>query len=510
MSQRYFTLTIILAALKLVLPFLLQDPAWELHRDEYLYYEQGRHVDFGYLENPPMICLLAWISSLFGGSFFWIKLWPVLFGALTLLVVAQMIRALGGGLYALLVAGLGMIFTAYLRIHFLFQPNSLEIFFWTLAAYFLVLFINTRHNKYLYLLSTALALGWWSKYSVLFFIAALIISLLLTRYRKLFLRGEFWKAAGLGLLMVLPNILWQYTHNWPLVHHMDELRETQLRYINRSDFIKEQILLLLPVLFVWIGGLIWFLRRREYKVLGLIYLSVVVLLMLGSGKGYYTLGAYPMLLAAGGVWLERATVKRRWLRYVNISIILILSLPFVPILLPMQKPAVMAAFNQKYKLEGLGILKWEDQQNHPLQQDFADMLGWQALAQKSERIFNQLPPAVQQHTVVYSRNYGQAGALKYYAQSEEFRSKVFTDNGTFLLWIPDSLYFEHLLFIGRHLPDPDDEVFQHFRQVTVMDSINNPLSRQYGDKIILFQGADSLAHRLANKGLREMKQKFDR
>lgn len=510
MSKQYFILTIVLAALKLVLPFLLQDGVWELHRDEYLYYAQGQHVDFGYLENPPMIGLLAWISSLFGGSFFMIKLWPALFGALTLVVVAQMIRELGGGVYALLVAGLGMIFTAYLRIHFLFQPNFLEIFFWTLAAFFLLLFINTRHNKYLYLLSAALALGWWSKYSVLFFITALVIALVLTRYRRLFRRVEFWKAVGLGLLIVLPNVLWQYQHNWPLVHHMDELRETQLRHIDKSTFLKEQVLLLLPVLFVWIGGLIWYLRRRDLRIMGLVYLGVVALLMVGSGKGYYTLGAYPMLLAAGGVWLERASARRRWLRIANVSLILLLALPFVPVLIPMQKPAAMVAFNKEFKLDELGLLRWEDLQNHPLQQDFADMQGWREMAQKSERVYNSLPPHMKQGTVVYCRNYGQAGALKYYAKGEEFRSKVISDNGTHLLWIPDSLQFEHLLFVGRRMPDADDEVFRHFRQVRVLDSVSNNLAREHGTKIILFQGADTAAVRLANQILNEEKRRFGR
>lgn len=510
MNKQYFTITIVLAALKLVLPFLLQDPVWELHRDEYLYYAQGQHVDFGYLENPPLIGLLGWISSVFGGSFFWVKLWPALFGALTLVVVAQMIRELGGGVYALAVAALGMIFTAYLRIHFLFQPNFLEIFFWTLSAFFLVLFINTHHNKYLYLLSAALALGWWSKYSVLFFITALVIALVLTRYRRLFLRIEFWKAVGLGLLIVLPNILWQYQHNWPLVHHMDELRETQLRHIDKSTFLKEQVLLLLPVLFVWIGGLIWYLRHREFRVVGLSYLGVIALLMLGSGKGYYSLGAYPMLLAAGGVWLERTSARRRWLRIANVALILLLSLPFVPVLIPMQKPADMVAFNKEFKIEELDLLKWEDLQNHPLQQDFADMQGWKEMAQKSERVYNSLPPQVQKGTIVYCRNYGQAGALKYYAKGREFRSKVISDNGTHLLWISDSLQFEHLLFVGEEMPGPDDAVFRHFRQVSLVDSVTNTLAREHGTKIILFQGADTAAVRLANKSLDEEKHRFGR
>ena len=54
--------------LKLALPFILVHSAYELHRDEFLYLEQSRHLSLGYLENPPMIALLAFISNIFGGG----------------------------------------------------------------------------------------------------------------------------------------------------------------------------------------------------------------------------------------------------------------------------------------------------------------------------------------------------------------------------------------------------------------------------------------------------------
>ncbi|HVE60978.1 MAG TPA: glycosyltransferase family 39 protein [Chitinophagaceae bacterium] len=508
MRNNYSLIILLLAAIKLVLPFLLSHPAFELHRDEYLYYEQGQHLAFGYLENPPMIGLLAFMSSLMGGSFFWVKFWPALFGSLTLLTTAGIVKELGGNLFAQVIASLGILLTAYLRIHFLLQPNFLDIFFWTLSAYFLLRFINTKREKYIYLLCFALVLGWWSKYSVLFFVAALFISILLTKHRNIFQNKNFWFGAGLGILFILPNILWQYSHNWPLVLHMGELRDTQLKYINKGDFIKEQLLMLLPVLFVWIGGLIWLLKNNKYRIIGLMYLSVVILLMLGSGKGYYALGAYPMLLAAGGAWVERISVKRKWIRYAAVSLILIFAIPFIPILLPMQSPKNMAATNKKMRLEKLGLLKWEDQKQHPLQQDFADMLGWKQLAKKSENIFQQFPDSIKKNTIVYCRNYGQAGALIYYGTRDLFKKKVISDNGTFLLWIPDELYFKHLLFIGRRMPEKDDEVFQHFGKITIMDSINNPLSRQHGDKIIFFENGSDSVWQLAVSGLKEMKARF--
>ena len=509
MSKKIDPVIIFLAVLKLVLPFLLINSAYELQRDEYLYYEQGHHLALGYLENPPLIGLLSWLSSLAGGSVMAIKFWPGLIGAFTLLLTAAITRELGGGRFAQFLAALSMILTAYLRIHILYQPNCLEIFSWCLSIYFLVRYCNSQRNKYLYWLAFAIAMGWWGKYSILFLAIALVLAVILSKYRKLLLHKHFWMAFLMGIILIAPNIFWQWNHNWPLVHHMDELRDTQLKYINKGDFIKEQFLMLLPYLIVWIWGLAWLLKHKTYAIIAYIYIIFIGLLMFGSGKGYYALGAYPMLIAAGSVAIEKFSFNKHWFRYAITILVLILGLPVVPLLLPVYSPESMARFNKKYNIESLGLLKWEDQQNHPLQQDYADMIGWKELATKANNAYQQLPDSTKKTTVVYCRNYGQAGALKYFGPSG-FREKVISDNGTFLLWIPKDLTFENLLFVGSHMPGHDDVVFQHFKSVSVADSVTNDLSRQFGDKIIYFEQADSLALPLARTGLEEKKKQFRR
>lgn len=499
----------LLAILKFLLPFILVHPDWELHRDEFLYYQQGQHLAAGYLENPPLIGLMSYLSSLTGGSEFSIKFWPALIGAITLLVTTKLCSELGGGGFAKLLAALGIFFSAFLRIHYLFQPNMLDVLSWLLAAYFLVRYINRGRNADMYYMCITLALGCWGKYSVLFFIAAMAISIMLTPQRTMLLKKHFWLAVLTAFLVLLPNIIWQYRHNWPLLHHMEELRETQLRFLSKANFIKEQLLLLLPVLPVWMAGLYWLLRNGRYRVIGFIYLFVILLLLMSSGKGYYALGAYPMLLAAGGVCIE-GLVRKPWLRYSFTLLILAASLPLIPVLLPMQSPGAMPEFNRRYGLKEMGLLRWEDLQDHPLQQDFADMQGWKEMAQRAETVFQHLPAAIKDSTVVYCRNYGQAGALKYYAKTEAFRERVFCDNGTFLLWIPDDLRFRHLVFVGEDNPAADDEVFNHFAERLQVDSVRNPLSRSFGTRIILFRNADGQAAPLANKGLAEMKQRFNR
>jgi 4-amino-4-deoxy-L-arabinose transferase-like glycosyltransferase len=503
----YWPLIILLAIIKFILPFILPAAIYELHRDEYLYYEQGQHLALGYLENPPLISYMAMISSWFGGSEFVIKCWPALAGAATLILTCMLTAELGGNRFAQFLAGLGIMSGAYMRIHYLFQPNFLDIFFWTLAIYFLVRFINSGRSYLIYCMVFSLAFGWWSKYSILFMIIALLGGLLLTQHRKIFTKKHTWMAAGAGILLVVPNLVWQYLHNWPLIHHMNELRETQLGYISPFDFLKEQLLMLISFSPVWIIGLFWLLKNNKYRIVGYIYLLIILLLMFGSGKGYYALGAYPMLIAAGAVAWQNLSLKKIWIRPTLATLILVTMVLIVPALLPIWEPQQLAAFNKKNKVEN----KWEDQQLHPISQDFGDMLGWKELAVKSETYFQSLPDSIKTRTIIFCGNYGQAGSLKFYGRDKNFRDRVVSANGSFLLWMPSPFYFDHFMFVGEEKPSGERAVlFEHFEEVILVDSVTYPLSRQFGNKIFMYRNADSLAVRMANEGISALKKKFTR
>lgn len=512
-AKTTWALILALALVKFAIPFFLQHPVYELHRDEFLYLEQGNHLAWGYMEVPPMLSWLAYLTKLFGNTFFWVKFWPCLFGAFTLIITCRMVKEMGGGLYAILVAGICIIFTAYLRLNFLFQANFLEVFWWTLAAFFIIKYINSSKAKYLYLLGFAIGFAWLAKNSVLFFATGIAIGLLLTTYRKLYLDKHLYGAALLAFVIAFPNLLWQYNHNWPLLHHMDELRETQLKFINPAEFLMDQVLMFFAAFFIWIMGLIWLFTKKgkPYRLLAWIYLSIIVLLIASSGKNYYSLGAYPMLFAAGAVALQQWTASRlRWTRYIAVTVILFLTWVIAPMAMPIWEPASLAAFYKKRKLENMGFLKWEDQQNHSLPQDFADYLGWKEMTAKSEAFYNSLPKDKRDSTIIYCRHYGQAGALKYYGKEKAFTDKVITDNGSFLHWIPADLQFRHLVFIGSRMPGADDEVFQHFEKISVIDSVTYQHSRQLGDKIIFFEHIDAAGLKLAREGLERMKKEFRR
>lgn len=509
-AEAYWPLILLLAIIKFVLPLFLQSGYYELQRDEYLYYAQGQHLDFGFLENPSLISLLAGISSLFGGGEAWIKFWPCLFGSGTLILACLIAAELGGKIFAQFLAGLAIMCGAYMRANFLFQPVMLEIFCWTLSLYFLVRYIRNKDVASIYGLAFSLALGWWAKYSVLFLVVAVIFALLLTRQRTIFLRKHFWLAALLALIIISPNVWWQYNHNWPLIHHMKELRETQLQYVSPLEFLKDQLLMLFPVIFIWIGGLTYSIRWKELLPLAIVYITVIVLLMLGQGKSYYTLALYPAVLGAGAVAIEKLFTRLYWMRYVITAFILFISIRTIPILLPVWEPGRLAQFYREDSFGKVAGREWEDQQEHALPQDFADMTGWKELSQKAEQLYLTLPDTTRANTLIFCDNYGQAGALKYFGKDAIFQSSVISANGSFLLWMPHPLYFRHLIYVHAPEPDSDRRLFALFKDISVKDSVTNVYSRQFGNQVILLQNSIPGGDAMMSQVMEEMRSRFTR
>jgi 4-amino-4-deoxy-L-arabinose transferase-like glycosyltransferase len=486
------TLLYLLALVKFLLPFFLQHSSYGLHRDEFLYLAEGRHLAWGYMEVPPLLSLFAWLTHLFGDSQFWIKCWPSLFGALTMILAGEIILSLKGRAFAILLLFLSFALTGYLRMQFLLQANFLEIFFWTLMAYSLIRYIQDRENNWLFLFGISVGLGMMSKYSVAFYLVSLLTGLALTRQRRVFAQRDFYLAALISGLIFLPNLIWQITHHLPLVHHMKVLQETQLQYIDPMEFLKGQFILLLPCLFIWLTGLFWVSfssKENSYRFLGWSYAILILLLVLGHGKTYYAAGAYPPLLAFGAWRLEQFTsVRFKALRYVLVIIPLIIGYWFVPVLLPIFNPVKLSAFYEKENLSSTGLLKWEDLRNHPLPMDFADMLGWDEIARKTALAYESLDSNEKKHCFLFCDNYGQAGALNYYRKQYVY-PEPYSDDASFLYWLPDSLNIENLILVTDDKQEMQHAFVRDFNSAKLFDSITNPYARERGSLICIFKGA---------------------
>ncbi|WP_188815879.1 glycosyltransferase family 39 protein [Hymenobacter cavernae] len=498
-------LPLLFAVLKFISGFVLASRAYELHRDEYLYLDEGRHLAWGYLEVPPLIAAQAWVTQALGGDYFWVKFWPFLWGALTVYLVGRIAQKLGGGWFAVVLACVCYCVSGYARLNFLFQPNSFEVFGFTLCCYWLLSYMQEAKPRYLYYIGLGLGLSLLNKYTTFFFIAALLVALVLTPQRRVLASKHFWLAAALTLVLFSPSLWWQLAHGVPFLHHMSELHDTQLVNVSVAGFWKEQLLMCFPAVWVWVPGLLALFAYgplRMYRSLGLVYVVGLLILTMLHGKSYYSLGYYPVLFAFGAVWWEQLLQGFRYGALVRPALVLLpvlIILPVVPFIFTLYPPAYMQAISARY--QNLGITRWEDGKIHALPQDYADMIGWQELADKTYQAYQALPDSTRAFTLIKCDNYGQASAINYYNRHRDM-PLANSFNGSYLFWFPPqpAQPYRHLLLIGEGHPAA---LVPHFRELRQVGEITNPYAREKGTTILLGTDPDAAILELAQREYRE-------
>lgn len=486
MPKRSYLLLIALLIFKLAFHFFIVNPAYDLHRDEYLHLEQANHLAAGYLSVPPFTAFLSLLIKWLGGGVFWVRFFPALFGALTMLLIWKVVALLKGGWYAQLLAAVVFFCSAMSRINILYQPNSADILAWTLIFYLLILYIRDGRSQLLLWLGAVAGIAFLNKYNILFLATGLVPALLITPQRKIFLDKYLYGGILIALLLALPNIIWQIQNGVPFLHHMKELAETQLVNVERAGFIKEQLLSFLLGSAIWISGLIALLRYapfKPYRFIGWTFLLVIALFVYLKAKAYYALGLYPVMLAFGSVYWEHL-FSRGWLKYARLVWLVLIILPTVllfRIIYPVLPPKDL--YNAMSPRMHNIMCKWEDGKLHDLPQDFADMRGWRELAALATKAYQQVPVAERRHTLILCDNYGQAGAINYYA-GEAVRPAI-TFSADYMFWFPkiDSLHY--LIVVGEA---PQAHVRKYMSGYTKTGQINDKLAREYGTGVYLVEG----------------------
>jgi len=485
-------LLLIFIILKFVLQYLAIDSGYELHRDEFLHLDLGKHLAWGYQSVPPVTGWISYIILMLGNSVFWVKFFPALFGALTVVFVWKIIEALKGNLFALILGAVAVTFSVLLRINTLYQPNSLEFLCWTVLFYTIIKYINSNENKWVWWAALTFAIGFLNKYNISFLLIGLLPALLLTEHRKIFVNKHFYLAILATLVIISPNLVWQYNNGLPVVHHLETLANTQLVNVNRFDFLKEQLLFFSGAIFVIIGAFISFFRYTPFKKYQLFFWSYVFTIALYfylKAKGYYTIGLYPMLLAFGAVYLEQLLQKGKWryLRPVLIAIPILLMVPMHRIMLPVLSPEQIIkkadVFNK------FGLPRWEDGKDHAIPQDFADMQGWKELAAIVDVAFDSIDEKEQ--TLIHCDNYGQAGAINFYGKQKY--TQAVSLNADYLNWYElDKIAYKHVILV-QHISDTDknrEKEKPWFEKISLVGEIKNPYAREKGTRVYLLKGAN--------------------
>ncbi len=474
-------------ALKFLLQYFLINADYDLQRDEYLHLDQANHLAWGYQSIPPVTSWISWIIQLLGNSVFWIKFFPAFFGALTLWVVWKTIKALKGNLFALILGATCILLSALLRINVLLQPNSLDVLCWSTFYFILIKYINTENSKWLYAGSIIFAVGFLNKYNIAFLFIGLLPAILLTEKRIYFARKDVYMAIAIGLLLISPNLFWQYNNGFPVIHHLKELAETQLVHVNRGDFLKEQLYFFIgsvPVIIASLYALLFYKPFKKYRLFFWSFIFTLIVFIYFKAKSYYAIGLYPVYISFGSVFLANI-LNTGWKKYIRVVIIafpILMYLLLFKIVFSIKSPQYIIKNEKIYKKYGL--LRWEDGKDHTLPQDFADMLGWKELAEKIDTIYSSMPNKEQ--TLVLCDNYGQAGAINYYSKFKQIKAVSF--NADYINWFKLDGKIENFIRV-KEFEGSEKEIAEtgpFFETGFIADSITNPLAREYRTKIFVF------------------------
>jgi hypothetical protein len=453
-------------------------------RDEFDYISCGDHLQRGYVDQPPLIPFLIHICrAVLGDSLRSIRFIPALASSLLVVQTAAVAREFGGRRYALILSAIcALVAPQYLSNAGLLTTNCLEPNLWMGSAYFAILAIKREQPRYWLWFGVVAGLGLEEKYSIAVFGLGIVVGLLLTEERRIFLDKWIWLGGIAAFLIFLPNILWNMHYDWPFAQLIHQIRaEGRDVVLGPFDFFLQQALLANPLTVpIWLAGLCALLfwdRLKPYRVLGWCYLVCYATFYVQHGKNYYLAPVYPMLLAAGAVVIEfaldrpnAATTKPRW-QWLKPAIVIALlanGAYLTPITVPVLSPDGFLAYMRHLPLK-LPIME-HSHARAPLPQWYSDQFGWKEIADEAVVAWNRIPAAEKSDCGIFAQDYGQAGAIDFFDHAQGLPPTLSGDR-TYFLWGPrgysgncmivldDSrknleALWEHVDYVGDSAPSP--------------------------------------------------------
>lgn len=452
-------------------------------RDELYFIACSKHLAWGYVDQPPLVAVAAWLASPMQYDLIALRALPIAAAAATVYLATRLTKELGGGTFAQCLAGIGtLLMPAYLLLGSTLTTTSFEPLFWTMAIYLIVRIVRSPPQATLRLwlvLGVVVAVGAYAKYSVLLAVAALVAGICATAQRRVLVSRYALYGTVLTAFLLLPNILWQAMHGFAFLEVLrgdaahrpgfaNGLALESYDLVNNAKaFALEQLIYANPLaLPVWFAGAIAPFRLpalRDLRFAGLAYAILFIVAVASAAKGYYIIGIYAALLAIGAVAIERAAAA---LRFALFFALLAVGLVSLPLALPLLPVGSLIAYSQF-----LGLTGRNGAPAHLIQPVFAEEFGWDRLARDVAAVYLALPASIRANTAVYADTYGDAGALDFFGPRHGLPPVISSQNN-YYLWGPRGYDGQTLVAIGA---TRIDVLRRYYRSVVLVRTSSEPL-----------------------------------
>ena len=373
---------------------LLASTQYGFHRDELAFLDNARHLDWGYVEYPPLTPFIARLSmAVFGVSLLGIRFIASLAVSLAMLFTGLMVIDLGGSRQSQWIAALGVGIAPIVLFNALyFSYQTFDYLWWVLAAYLLIHLIKSDDPRWWLAIGAVIGLGMMTKYTMGFFAAGIVAGVVFTPVRRFLKSPWLWAGAGLSLFIFLPNLIWQVQHHFISLQFLTFIHARDVSIGRTGAYLISQLYICTNVVMIvlWTRGLwyYWFHPQgKRYRLLGWMFVIPFLLFLVLQGRYYYLSPAYPMLIAAGTMLVTR---PRRGLyqgMLVGALAAMALTLPIAPVNSGWWKVAISTS----------GELREE--------------VGWPELVGTVAGIRDSLPVEERSQAGILATNYGEAAAI---------------------------------------------------------------------------------------------------
>ncbi|MGH8217642.1 MAG: glycosyltransferase family 39 protein [Steroidobacteraceae bacterium] len=404
---------------------------YDIFRNELYFIVCGRHPAFGYVDQPPLVPLLAAATQAFGINVWLLRL-PAAIAAVALIPLSGAFARLAGGrtLAIVLAAAAAALSPALAGLTTTLTTATFEPLAWTAYAILIARAVLLEERRALLWAGLVAGVSMEAKYGISMWVVPLVAGLLLTSARRILAWREFWMGAALAALIAAPSLIWQALHGWPFLAVISAHKKTFLTG-GPIAFTLQQVAAVNAALApLWLAGLIGpFLlpALRPLRFLSIGFVGAAVLDFATGGKDYYLFAAYPTLFAVGGaacarlnrgataIWLAAAAAVFAFL---------------APIALPLLSPPALARYLQVTHLrprpdERAAV-------GAPLTQVFSDEMGWRDLEKKVAAAYRSLPDAQRSRAAIIAVDYGEAAAIDFYGRADGLPPALSGENQYFL------------------------------------------------------------------------------
>jgi hypothetical protein len=479
-------LALAFAAIKFAVEFignlLAQHFGYGIFRDEMYYIVCGRHLAWGYVDQAPMVALQARIAEMLFGfhHLALFRSFSALAGAVKVLLTGILAWQLGGRPIAQVMAMIAVLIApVYLAIDSFLSMNSFEPVFWMGCMVVVLLMVAGGTPKWWILFGMLGGMGLLNKPSMAFFLAALLIGLLLTPQRRIL--WSRWTAVAVGLIVLisLPYLLWQIHHQWPTLVWLNNVNHSHKNVkLGPLAFIGAQIMMLSPIsIFLLLPGLVWLFvakAARGFRWIGLTYVVLLAIMIHLFAKDYYVAPVYPVLFAAGALaWQDLFSGSRKsaWLLPAWCRVMVIVGAITLPMGIPVLPPYTWIRYTRALHMTSENT---ETAKTGPLPQFYADRFGWQELVAEVARIYDSLSPADRAKVGIFCSNYGEAGAIDLFGPKYGLPPAI-SGHQNYYFWGPRGYSDEILIVVGESKSD----VEKYCDSVEPVGEVDNPLAMPF-------------------------------